>query len=101
MATKAELQAQLATLRADLAKARALLSESESRSDAAPEPAAAPPEPQTGAAGAKIPSLQGAEQQLEHLVGEFRKELEQVSHDKPLLTALAAFMVGFMLARGK
>lgn len=93
MATKAELEIQLAEMRAELAEARKIPAEAEA------DPAGAKQEP--NAAQSKASPIKATEQQFEHLVGEFRKELEQVSHDKPLLTALAAFMVGFMLARGK
>lgn len=83
MATKAELEAELKQLRAELAER-----------DAAAEVKETPkvdPEPEMGD---ESPSL-------ETDIGEILAELEEFPHKQPLMFALGAFAVGYLIGRMK
>ena len=85
MATKAELEAELRQLRAELA-ARDSAAEVKETSEVDAEP-----EPDTGD---ETPSLESD-------IGEILAELEEFPHKQPLMFALGAFAVGYLIGRLK
>lgn len=87
MATKAELEQEVAELRSKLAD-----QESTQTANEADE--------ETPGAFAEILNDHGVDaDQIEALWAQFSKELGDIPQDKPLLTAIAAFGIGFALGR--
>lgn len=87
MATKAELEKEVAELRSKL-------SEQES------EPEAEQAETETPGAFADILHDHGVDaDQIEAIWAQFSKELGDIPQEKPILTAIAAFGIGFALGR--
>ncbi len=85
MATKAELEAELADLRKQLAE----------RPTPAPQ---APDEPETQAAGDEA---KAAEIDWDKEVGDIMAQLEDIPQKQPLLLALGAFAVGYLIGRSR
>jgi len=83
MATKAELEAELKQLRAELAER-----------DAAAEVKETPKVDTEPAMDDESPSLEAD-------IGEILAELEEFPHKKPLMFALGAFAVGYLIGRMK
>ena len=85
MATKAELEAELADLKAQLAKnseaAETAASEAEAEEEQAEQPA----------------PLEISDTLIKDLV----KEVETLATDKPLITLVAAFVVGYIVGRAR
>lgn len=81
MATKAELEAELAKLKAELAERDAALKAKDSSEG----------EPET----------EDETLSLETDIGEILAELEEFPHKQPLMFALGAFAVGFLIGRMK
>ncbi len=93
MATKAELEAELADLRKKLADTKA-----DAKADDAPEPDEDPPASTGGLAGI-LAEHDVKTEDLEDLWNQLVKELDGLPQRKPLLTAAAAFALGFILGR--
>ena len=97
MATKAELEAELAALRAELAD----------RSKTASDAGAGDAEPASSSSGDRDPSALDrllAEHGIEDidtakLLEQLSDELGGLPQNKPILTALAAFVLGFAFGR--
>ncbi|MEP2029046.1 MAG: hypothetical protein ABJI96_10120 [Paracoccaceae bacterium] len=96
MATKAQLEAELTKLRSELKKARdTQTASSPTTSDNADE---ADPAPEPGTESADIlQSLQNGN--FEAVLHQLTEELEGLPNRKPLLTALGAFVVGYLIGR--
>ncbi len=87
MATKAELESELAQLRAELAQAREMaraMPPEDARPDASREAEPAPVD----------------RGEIESLISELRDEIEAAAHEKPLLVAACAFVLGLLIGRG-
>ncbi|MBE1293190.1 MAG: hypothetical protein GJ677_11920 [Rhodobacteraceae bacterium] len=85
MATKAELEAELKQLRAELSERDAALDAAKaSRTDADHET-----------------ELEDDSPSLETDIGEILAELEEFPHKQPLMFALGAFAVGYLIGRMK
>lgn len=85
MATKAELEAELKQLRAELAaRDSALEAKENSNLNAEPEP-----------------EVNDEPSSLEADIGEILADLEEFPHKQPLMFALGAFAVGYLIGRMK
>lgn len=85
MATKAELEAELKQLRAELsARDAALETKETTKVDAEPEP-----------------EVDDESPSLEADIGEILAELEEFPHKQPLMFALGALAVGYLIGRMK
>lgn len=93
MATKAELEAELASLRKELAALK------DKAGDAAPEAA----EDAEGGAYSTITDFVTSirETDIDGLAKQLTNEIETAMHEKPLLTALGILVVGYALGRLK
>jgi ElaB/YqjD/DUF883 family membrane-anchored ribosome-binding protein len=99
MATKAQLEAELAALRAKLAEsqaAKATASQDAARK-AADKQGSAPADADTVTSILEDHDIRPEE--LEDVWHQFVAELEEFPQRKPLLTAAAAFALGFILGR--
>mmetsp|Transcript_13351 Transcript_13351/g.21165 ORF Transcript_13351/g.21165 Transcript_13351/m.21165 type:complete len:86 (+) Transcript_13351:393-650(+) len=85
MATKAELEAELKQLRAELAERDASL-EAKETSEVKPEPES---------------KMDDEPVSLEADIGELLAELEEFPNKQPLMFALGAFVVGYLIGRMK
>ena len=92
MATKAELEAELAALRAKLA-------ESKPTTDAPNDDADNGPDEKTETTASILKEHDVHPEDLEELWTQFVAELDGLPQRKPLLTAAAAFALGFLLGR--
>ena len=93
MATKAQLEAELAALKAQLADAAA-------KPEPEPEPEAEPTQSDEQNAFAALLRDHGVDtKDIEALWAQFSTELSDMPEQKPLLTAVAAFGLGFALGR--
>lgn len=94
MATKAELEAELRALKASLAS-------QEKTPGRAPEPEPTPaPEASARASLEEMLGAHGiAPEDITTLWDQFTEEFGDLPHQKPLLTAIAAFGLGFVLGR--
>ncbi len=100
MATKAELEAELAQLKKDLA-AMQPPDDAASAPEEDPDAHAAEGEddskPRIGGLDWALSQLEGTE--LEHLVSRFAAEVEDMHEHKPLMTLFGAFLLGYVLGR--
>ncbi|SLN41930.1 hypothetical protein TRL7639_02150 [Falsiruegeria litorea R37] len=95
MATKAQLEAELAVLKSQLAATDA---KPVPKPD--PEPDAEPEQPHEQSAFANLLKEHGVDSQdIDALWTQFSSELSDLPEKKPLLTAVAAFGLGFALGR--
>jgi len=96
MATKAELQAELEQLRAQMTQRRE--SDDGESSAEADEAGTNDAQPQDG--WASLLKSQGLDAtDTEALLEQLSEELGDLPHNKPLITSIAAFGVGFVLGR--
>ncbi|SNT16032.1 hypothetical protein [Tropicimonas sediminicola] len=109
MPTRTELVAELEALRRELAEARAQAGQPEPEQAGTPDES---PEEETGeetgqeTGEAHASPLSWAISQLEDteldtLAKQFIAELEDLHHDKPLVTVFAAFVLGYVLGRAR
>jgi hypothetical protein len=100
MATKAELLAELDALRAKMAE----IDEPETPAPQDPSPSdGASQETERAAAASELERLltpHGVSvSEIEGLVQQLWKELDTLPHNKPIVTAIAAFALGFLAGR--
>ncbi|MFD0980964.1 hypothetical protein [Tropicimonas aquimaris] len=101
MPTRTELVAELEALRRELAEARAQAGQPEPEHAGTPDES---PEEETGEAHASPLSWamsQLEDTELDTLAKQFIAELEDLHHDKPLVTVFAAFVLGYVLGRAR
>ncbi|SPJ28868.1 hypothetical protein [Falsiruegeria mediterranea] len=95
MATKAQLEAELAELKSQLAA-----SDAKPAPKPAPEPESEPEHGDEQSAFAALLKEHGVDtQDIDALWAQFSSELSDLPEKKPLLTAVAAFGLGFALGR--
>lgn len=91
MATKAELESELADLRRQLAERPAVVETDE----------AEPPEADTAEPETQKDEAAEAEIDWEQEVADVFAQFDDMTHKKPLLFALGAFSIGYLIGRSK
>lgn len=109
MATRSEMEAELYALKAKMAELDKLEKEAtEEQAQPAPEPVTEPPDETAPRASLKeakseiqrlLEPYGLSEETLEELATEFWNELDALPQNKPLITAIGAFALGFVLGR--
>lgn len=97
MATKAELEAELAALKHQMDEQTASTSQTAPPDGAPPEDAPAPMAEGDQDLSATLDALKAGD--VAGLAGQIEHELKDLSLNKPVMTALGAFALGFVVGR--